>query len=1074
MAKLTKNYRLGIDLGSTSLGWCMLELDENNDPKGIINMGVRISPDGRDLKTREPLAVSRRGYRGQRRNLDRYLQRVRELIIYLMANGFLPEDERSRSEVFKINPYYLRATALAEPLSPAEFARALIHLAKRRGFRSNRKVLSDKTTKTSEAIENLRTALRDEGAKTLGEYMWNLYNQNSDQPKPAKLARHGSKKYAFKLGQVNDRPIKFRYEKNYENPIFPTRDMVEDEFDKIWAAQSRFNANLTDEHRDRIRNIIFHQRPLKPTEKGKCEFESEEYRAPIAHPLFQEFRLRQSLNHMLAIDADTGETSKLSDDQYKLLYDQLSVSKSMTFAAMRKLIFGKQSKDYRLNLEGMVPKGLPGNETNALFQDPANADLTGFWNGCSLERQSEIIDCVISDMDDAEATASLIKLGIPSETADRLLDLQLKEGYCHLSLKAMGKILPYLRQRLVYSEASARAGYKHSEEWNGEVFPDGNLPYYGEVLKGATVSANKSSRDDLAVKYGKINNPTVHVALNQLQKLVNALSQRYGAPRQIVLELGKDTTLSKKKIDELNAALNQNFKKNEEIRKFLDDHKQPWNRDNMLRVKLWLELGDDPLERRCVYSGKQISVTDLFSRAIEIDHILPFSRTYEDVNANKALCTHAANQYKGDRTPYEAFSKSADGYNWQDILSRAGKLSESKQRRFHSNAMERFSGEDDLLARMLNDTRYMSRVAMKYMWYVCGKNNVWTVNGKHTGLLRKKWGLDKAWGETDVKERSDHRHHAIDAFVIALTTRSLVKQIAERIARAQYGDRLILDAPYAGFNYEDFRSRVDAIMVSFKPDQISPARLQKRNQTGGSLMEETAYGFVKDADGNLKMDPDNPRQGLFTVRKAVTEITAKNWDSIALLDHDPRRKQLAEIAASSTGDQFKERVKQWARANNFKKVKFILSQNPNGMIPIRDRQGHVFKYMSSGSNLFADIYLPEPRDPQSKWGIEIVSSYDAHQSGFLPQWKKDHPKGKLIMRVFKNDVIALDGADGKREFRRLRKMTNGILFLRPLNIAKKDDGTGEQYSPRQLMQLRARKAGIDIIGRVYDPIVNKP
>ena len=162
---MKERYRLGVDLGSTSLGWCMLKLDENNDPAGIINLGVRIFPDGREMKSHEPLAVKRRGYRGQRRNLDRYLERIRALISYLLENGFLPQDERQRSEVFQINPYYLRAKALDEQLQPAEFARALIHLAKRRGFRSNRKALSDSKTKLSEAIENLKAQLDETGAR---------------------------------------------------------------------------------------------------------------------------------------------------------------------------------------------------------------------------------------------------------------------------------------------------------------------------------------------------------------------------------------------------------------------------------------------------------------------------------------------------------------------------------------------------------------------------------------------------------------------------------------------------------------------------------------------------------------------------------------------------------------------------------------------------------------------------------------------------------------------------------------------------------------------------------------------
>jgi hypothetical protein len=105
-----------------------------------------------------------------------------------------------------------------------------------------------------------------------------------------------------------------------------------------------------------------------------------------------------------------------------------------------------------------------------------------------------------------------------------------------------------------------------------------------------------------------------------------------------------------------------------------------------------------------------------------------------------------------------------------------------------------------------------------------------------------------------------------------------------------------------------------------------------------------------------------------------------------------------------------------------------------------------------------------------------VDIHSAHQPGFLPQWKKDFPKGKRLMRLYKNDIIAIDAPDGLRELKKIRKMTGNIIYLRDLSVAKKPKGQediGEQYSPKQLKEKRARKAGVDIIGRVFDPIVNE-
>ncbi len=1026
-------------------------------------MGVRIFPDGREMKSQEPLAVKRRGYRGQRRNLDRYLERVHNLIAYLLAHGFLPEDEHQRNDVFKLNPYYLRAKALDDKLEPAEFARALIHLAKRRGYKSNRKALQteDDGKKIKAAIENLRHTLSDSKYRTLGEYLWLRYNQmkGTEGKEVAKDEQHMRK------------PVKFRFKDEEDaSPILPTRDMVLQEFEAIWTSQRRFNQALTDEHREKIRHIIFYQRPLLTPEKGKCELEPEEERAPKAHPLFQEVRILQNLNNIKVAAVFTGEAFKLSEDQYNTLYDMLQSKSEVKFDDMRKKLWGKQADDYRFNLETEKTKKLPGNNLETELRKKQNADLKMIWEKLSFEVRSQVVEVLINDSDDEQKVAELMSAGIPVEIGERFLDLKLPDGYGHLSVKAMHNILPHLRQGQVYSEACRLAGYD-TMEYDGRIFDEGNLPYYGEVLKRESIKSNRKTMDHNADAHGRINNPTVHVALNQLSKLVNAMCKRYGPPREIVLELGKETPLSAKKRKELISDMNKNEELNDDIAAFLRDHNQEVNRTNILKVKLWRELGVNGQTPYCVYSGDVISVEKLFSPEIEIDHILPKSRTYDDTTANKVLCTREANRAKGERTPYEAFHNSQGKYNWQDILSRANKLKRKAQRwRFQSDAMDRFAQEGDLIGRMLNDTRYMSRVAMKYMWYVCGNANVWTVTGKHTGLLRAKWNLNTALGETDTKERTDHRHHAIDAFVIALTTRGLVKHVAERMAATRYREISELEPPWPGFDQAEFRKKVNSIVVSYKPDQISADRLAKRNQTGGALVEETAYGFVKGSDGLPLPDPENPKYRLYTVRKAVSDLNEKNVKKVVRTD---LRRELVAIASEHGGKDFAEAVKDWAARKNIKKIKLAFPMNPAGMIPVRDKSGRAFKYMASGENLFADIYLKDPTDPNCKWDIEIVNSYAAHQPGFVPQWKKDFPKAKRIMRVFKNDVIALDGENEERELRRVRKMTGGILYLRPICIAKKDDDIGEQYSARQLMSARARKAGIDILGRCFDPIVNE-
>lgn len=1050
LEKVKKNYRLGIDLGSTSLGWCMLELNEKDEPCGIINMGVRIFPDGRDAKTKEPLSVSRRSYRSQRRNLDRYLYRLRALIKYLMENGFLPEEEQKRTEIFKLNPYLLRSKALDEKLSPAEFARALIHLAKHRGFKSNRKTLSDKKNAYTTAIENLKNALQTTGSRTLGEYLWKQFQSTPE-----------NNAYLRK-------PIKFRYESNKDeqNPIFPLREMVEHEFEAIWDSQARFYDSYTDEHKAAIRKIIFFQNPLKPQPKGKCQFIPTEDRAPKAHPLFQEFRILQDLNNLALVSVSDFQTYELTADQHNILYNNLMHNEGLTFAKMRKLLFENKAGDYRFNFETKSRDSFQGNLTYTEIHRSGNELIAKFWDGSNEDTQNKIIELLISGLDDDLVIKGLMELGMNNELANQFLSLNLPYDYCHLSIAAMKKMLPFMRQGQKVATACQSAGLEYSLEYNGSIYDEGNLPYYGEILKRETLAIQRKTGDEQVDKYGRINNPTVHIALNQLRKLINALCIRYGSPKMIILELGKEIKIGRKEKERILEAQKKNKELNKKADDILSSCSIKSNYENRLKAKLWLELGTNEIDRRCIYTGQQIKISDLFTPKVEIDHILPKSRTYDDSYSNKILCINSANHYKVERSPFEAFGESRDGYSWKDIVERANCLPNSKKWRFQKNAMEKFADQEDVIARMLNDTRYMSKVAMKYMYYVCGNKNVYSITGMHTALLRKKWGLDGALSTDDQKNRADHRQHSIDAFVIALTTRSMIKNLANNIANSRQRFLENLDPPYPGFNYSEFKEMVQNINVSFKPDHINPEKLRLKKQTGGALAEETAYALVGP-------DPDNKKYNLYSVRKDINEISKKDVDNIA---SSVIKKQLEELAERYDDKDFPIAVKDYAKSNNIKKVKMYLSMNPENMIPVYDKNGRAFKYLASGENLFAEIYIKDPTSENPQWGVEIVNSYKAHQPGFIPEWKKKFPKGKKVMRVFKNDVIALDNPDGKREFRRVRKMTLGCLYLRELYIAQKEKrigDVGEQFSANNLCKSRARKAGIDIIGRIFDPIVNE-
>lgn len=171
------DYILGLDLGATSLGWSVVELGSDGVPLRLERMGVRIFSDGRDSKTKEPLAVARRTARGMRRRRDRYVMRRETLMNKLIKYGLMPENESERKALERLNPYELRVKGLDEKLPPYELGRALFHINQRRGFKSNRKTdrKNDEAGAMKSAIKDLTEKMTESGALDLYMDFINLF-----------------------------------------------------------------------------------------------------------------------------------------------------------------------------------------------------------------------------------------------------------------------------------------------------------------------------------------------------------------------------------------------------------------------------------------------------------------------------------------------------------------------------------------------------------------------------------------------------------------------------------------------------------------------------------------------------------------------------------------------------------------------------------------------------------------------------------------------------------------------------------------------------------------------------------
>jgi CRISPR-associated endonuclease Csn1 len=986
-------------------------------------MGVRIFGDGRDPKTLTSRAADRRLARQARRRRDRLLKRRKRMMEGLVRFGLMPATVVERKALQEIDPYELRAKGLDSPLTLHELGRALFHLCRKRGFHSSRKELKQdekETGKVKVAISELREKISATGCRTVGEYL---------------ACEHAER-----------RPVRGRRRTDGSYVLYLQRDMVADEFDRLWEAQRPHHfATLTDEARDCLRDILLFQRKLLPVTPGRCLFEEEEFRARLSSPLQQNFRLLQELNNLRLVSER--ETRALTLEERNILFKHMQRNMKATFASLRTLIGIRKNASTRFNLEQENRRDLKGDLVAAQFSKPEC--IGEDWFSWPAEKQQRLAELIAITDDYGALYEQLISSpwSFSNAQAKALASCSLPDDFGALSLKALRKIVPELQNEVItYDVAVKRAGYDHhSALHTGEIFDQ--LPYYGQLLRNYTSSANKAKNDDER-QYGKISNPTVHIGLNQLRQLVNALSRRYGPPHQIVIELTREFGLGPDKRREWISIQNENRERNQRYDDELRRLGQPVTRENRQRLQLWNELGrDDALNRVCVYTGKGLSVETLFSAEVEIDHVLPFSRSLHDGIGNKILCVRQANREKGNRTPSEAFSHSPPGYDWNAILNRAATLPGRKASLFQEDALQKFLGENSFLERHLNDTAYLSRVARQYLSYICHKDNVWVSTGKLTAMLRGKFRLNELLSSDGGKNRDDHRHHALDAAVIGLCSRSLIQRIstaAERAERA--GEQRLLEGlqlPWPAYR-EDVRTRLARVIPSHKPDHSKQAALH--NDTNYGLRAVAVKGIAHTV----------------THRKPLIEIKPTELDGIADRVLRERLRIIFEKAQSTK--ELKAALEKFSTETGVRRVRI---DEKLAVIPIGDRRTHQpYRYVKGDGNYCYEIFDAG----NGRWDGEVISYYIANQKTYSESARESLNGKPLLFRIQKNDLIAVEET-GRRRILRVAKFSDGRIELVDARDARTREN-GLQYirkSPSVLQLLKARMVGVDILGYINDP-----
>lgn len=1063
------SYSLGLDIGTNSIGWCIIGYSDDGIADHIEAIGVRIFSDGRDPKSKSSLALARREKRAMRRSRDRFLRRRQALLNLLVKYDLLPKDRLERKQQELVNPYIARAAALDSALPLYQVGRCLFHLNQRRGFKSNRK--TDKgdpeSGKIAFATSKLRAAMSESEARTFGEFLAGRLRKGlplrirmRDDEGPEKANGEASEGYAF----------------------YPDRALLEEEFRSIWDAQKQHHPDaLTPERFEALFQCIFFQRPLRQPEVGNCMLLGTERRLPKSDPLFQRRRLLEELNG-LTIERGPGKVAeRLTVEQRDTLILAMHGKRSVAFTSLRKAL---KIRDAVFNKERAGRDKLTGDE---VFAELANKDRFGpFWSDVDTERQRAIVSKIRDEQDGDKLVAWLMsECDLDEGRARKVAGASLPEGYGRVGETATRALIRELTapgedgRVIVYSEAVKRAPElsHHSDFGTGEVHD--KLPYYGEVLERHIIpGSGDPDEHNIEKRVGKLTNPTVHIGLNQLRRVVNAIIETYGHPSEIIVELARDLKTSEDQKRDIQARQKKDYQDALLRGQKLRELGQTDTGANRALLKLWEQLGKDPLDRRCIYTGQVIGAAMLFSDAVDVDHILPWSRTLDDSNANKIVCIAGANRAKRNRTPFEAWGGSSE---WEEILHRAERLPRNMSWRFNPDAMKKFGEESGFLARHLIDTQHLSRLARQYLEAVA-PNRVWVSTGKLTAMLRRHWGLnsllpDHNYAKTvHEKNRTDHRHHAIDAAVIGVLSLSLIQKVSREAGlREEKGVQDVIDSiaePWDGFR-NDLGEAVNRIIVSHRPDHGSLGDVSgKRNQrTAGGLHNDTAYGLTGETDSKGKK--------LVVHRVPLGAIKIGHLEESGTHIRDDQIRALLRGATEGmSGKDFEQAIQTFTRTHkDFRGMRRVRVIEPLSVIEISDREGNAYKGYKGDANYRYDVW----RLPDGKWVADVVSMFDAHSPEHDKQPRRPHPAAKRILSLHKDDMVKFEHPKSGQIIGRVVKFgQNGQITLAAHNEAgelKSRDASSDDedpfnyYSPTAggLKKARARQIRIDEIGRVWDP-----
>ena len=786
-----KKYSLGLDIGTTSIGWAVLDLDKER----IHDLGVRIFERPEDPQNGDSLAKPRRDARSARRRLKRRRQRLNHLKQFfvdqnILTKGQVEEVLNDKSDFNRLDVYNLRAKALTEELPPEELLKVLYQIAKRRGFKSNRKVVEESDKEGGRVTSALKTNekfLADNNYTTVGDALshdekFALHKRNKRDDYTNSFARDD---FLRELEAI------IKTQRNYALKNVPEPAINE----LIYGIDDEQVTNVS---------AIMYQRPFM-TKKlieemvGKCTFEDDEKRATKASYSFEVFRLASDLSHLVFIPRDASKRQakrenlgiRLSPEQISKVIDTAKNQKSLTYKKVRST--AGISEDYvPKDVRGKKKDGDEFGEDNTFgglkaYSEIRSAlkDLPEDWAKIDNESAiNQIAYILTTQKADEGIRAELDTLPLSDKAKEAIVKIKPTnfKAFGHLSIKALQKITPHILEGMTYDKACEAAGYDFKKQ---------------------------------SASLEQITNPVVKRAITQTLKVVHAIERKYGKPYFIKVETARDLAKNFKDRNAIKKENEENQGYNEDIKSIITDGYEAspktkggkqllshlrelnvplnknadFNGQQIVKIKLYREQNGV-----CLYSGKSIDFETMLrdDNAYQVDHIVPFSRSNNDGITNKVLVFTEENQKKADRTPFEYFG--ADEQRWEKFVAlvettyktrdvkTSDKATNAINYKYNGYAMKKKQNlllqdykNDSWNVRALNDTRYITRFIQNYLRqnvdFAEGeeKQRVIAPNGTTTVYLRKRWGLAKDRAE-------DVLHHAKDAAVVAAIDQKIVMQ----------------------------------------------------------------------------------------------------------------------------------------------------------------------------------------------------------------------------------------------------------------------------------------------------------